>query len=65
MPLTPGFRIGVYEEVIDLIAIGGRGGVYRARRQQGRDVAIEILIEIAIGRPGRARGVALRRRRAT
>jgi serine/threonine protein kinase len=53
MPLTPGFRIGVYE-VLDLIAIGGMGEVYRARDTRlGRDVAVKILTAIAIGDPER------------
>jgi serine/threonine protein kinase len=67
MPLTPGFRIGVCE-VIDLIAIGGMGEVYRARDTRlGRDVAIKSLPGIAIGegrtlRDERDRGsIAVRR----
>src|SRR4051812_29788418 len=51
MQFTQGSRIGVYE-VIALVAIGGTGEVYRARDTRlGRDVALKILTEIAVGDP--------------
>ena len=53
MPLTQGFRLGVYE-VADLIAVGGMGEVYRARDTRlGRDVALKILTETATDDPDR------------
>src|SRR3954454_583731 len=53
MRLTLGSRVGVYE-VIGLIGVGGMGEVYRARDTSlGRDVAIKILAEIAVGDPER------------
>src|SRR4051795_5063703 len=53
MQLTRGSRVGVYE-VIGLIGAGGMGEVYRARDTSlGRDVALKILTEIAVGDPDR------------
>ena len=52
VPLTPGTRLGPYE-VIAQIGVGGMGEVYRARDAKlGRDVALKILPEAFVWRPG-------------
>jgi Tol biopolymer transport system component len=53
--LEPGTLIGPYE-VVDLIATGGMGHVYRARDPRlGREVAVKVLPELLAAEPDRVR----------